>query len=460
MPSTFFSLLIFLLLCPDVWSYEAPEDKQDVFATRACPAFLTFTNAAYLAGVTVELACHCKPQQVTGATVKNFTSSHAHAILPQNYIIIPLYNNEMKCATYLRTVLSAKYDPSWHCGFAMFDSIFFKRHSSVGQLSTKSQKPISLQFFHPDQICSCWNTQSSLSLINRTTYSQMNSVVLVITGDCCIVIWFIQGWSHWCTCMSVWTVEENCRRPNPRRSKENLQTPHRKAVASSIKPDPSGCETTVLTTAAKLKNILSIYLPKQNQCLKTQHLLKLFQSLLLIKWKTLSTTKCILSFFPCMFQVQSVVWFFKKHLDSSEETRALTDHHGNKLLDTSQIPHSSDLRSRFSIRLFSLLIYRAGPDDSGIYICGSAHKDFFYGYDVDIQEAHALSLTPRWGKRLIVNVFDFIINMISQVSDFHTDDNNCVTVQLICHCPVWAPKVNYLSCFVPSNTRQMGHRLM
>ncbi|XP_071331118.1 Ig-like V-type domain-containing protein FAM187A isoform X2 [Trachinotus anak] len=149
-------LLLLLLLCPEVWSYEAPEDKEDVFARRACPAFLTFTNAAYLAGVTVELPCHCKPQQV-----------------------------------------------------------------------------------------------------------------------------------------------------------------------------------------------------------------------------------------------QSVVWFFRKHLGSSEETRALTDHHGNKLLDTSQVPHSGDLRSRFSIRLFSLLIFRGGPDDSGIYICGSAHKDFFYGYDLDIQEARVLSITPR-----------------------------------------------------------------
>uniref|UniRef100_A0A3Q3KCX3 Ig-like domain-containing protein n=1 Tax=Monopterus albus TaxID=43700 RepID=A0A3Q3KCX3_MONAL len=94
-------------------------------------------------------------------------------------------------------------------------------------------------------------------------------------------------------------------------------------------------------------------------------------------------------------QVKSVVWFFKKHLDSSEETRALTDHHGNKLLDTSQVPHSGDLRSRFSIRLFSLLIFRVGPDDTGIYICGSAHKDFFYGFDLDIQEVHTLSFTPR-----------------------------------------------------------------
>uniref|UniRef100_A0A3Q1AV29 Ig-like domain-containing protein n=1 Tax=Amphiprion ocellaris TaxID=80972 RepID=A0A3Q1AV29_AMPOC len=157
-----FSLLLLLLLSLQVWSYEAPEDKQDVFATRACPAFLTFINAAYLAGVTVELPCHCKPQQV-----------------------------------------------------------------------------------------------------------------------------------------------------------------------------------------------------------------------------------------------QSVVWFFRKHLGSYEDTRALSDRHGNKLLDSSQVPHSGDLRSRFSIRLFSLLIFRAGPGDSGIYICGSAHQDFFYGYDLDIQKALTISFTQS--KRLLTS---------------------------------------------------------
>ncbi|XP_069382300.1 Ig-like V-type domain-containing protein FAM187A isoform X2 [Paralichthys olivaceus] len=156
MPSSSSFLLLLLLLARDVWSYEAPEDKQDVFAGRACPAFLSFTNAAYLAGVTVELPCHCKPQQV-----------------------------------------------------------------------------------------------------------------------------------------------------------------------------------------------------------------------------------------------QSVLWFFRKHLGSSEETGALGHHHDNQQLDTSQVPHSDDLRSRFSIRLFSLLIFRTGPDDSGIYICGSAQKDFFYGYDLDVQEVHRISVTPR-----------------------------------------------------------------
>uniref|UniRef100_A0A3P9K7N6 Ig-like domain-containing protein n=1 Tax=Oryzias latipes TaxID=8090 RepID=A0A3P9K7N6_ORYLA len=86
-------------------------------------------------------------------------------------------------------------------------------------------------------------------------------------------------------------------------------------------------------------------------------------------------------------EVQYVVWFFRKHRASSTETRALTDHHGNRLQDTSEVLHSSDLRSRFSIRLFSLLVFRAGPLDSGVYICGSAHRDFFFGFDLDIQES-------------------------------------------------------------------------
>ncbi|XP_053279897.1 Ig-like V-type domain-containing protein FAM187A [Pleuronectes platessa] len=94
-------------------------------------------------------------------------------------------------------------------------------------------------------------------------------------------------------------------------------------------------------------------------------------------------------------QVQSVLWFFRKHLGSSEETGALSHHHESQQLDTGQVPHSDELRSRSSIRLFSLLIFRTGPGDSGIYICGSAHKDFFYGYDLDVQEVHRISFSPR-----------------------------------------------------------------
>ncbi|CAG6021983.1 unnamed protein product, partial [Menidia menidia] len=94
-------------------------------------------------------------------------------------------------------------------------------------------------------------------------------------------------------------------------------------------------------------------------------------------------------------EVHSVVWFFRKHDARAEDTRALRDYHGNRLLDTSQVLHSADLQSRFSIRLFSLFVFRAGLQDSGLYICGSAHRDFFFGYDLDIQEARKLSFTPR-----------------------------------------------------------------
>ncbi|KAK0134879.1 Ig-like V-type domain-containing protein FAM187A [Merluccius polli] len=93
-------------------------------------------------------------------------------------------------------------------------------------------------------------------------------------------------------------------------------------------------------------------------------------------------------------QVREVVWFYRKHQAGPEATRALTDLHGNRFLDPDDMPDGADLGSRFSIRLFSLLLYRAEPGDSGLYLCGSAHQDFFYGYDLDIQEAGALILLP------------------------------------------------------------------
>lgn len=42
--------------------------------------------------------------------------------------------------------------------------------------------------------------------------------------------------------------------------------------------------------------------------------------------------------------------------------------------------------SRFFLGLFSLLIFRVQKVDSGHYICGRACGEFFYGYDVDVQE--------------------------------------------------------------------------
>ncbi|XP_030222629.1 Ig-like V-type domain-containing protein FAM187A [Gadus morhua] len=94
-------------------------------------------------------------------------------------------------------------------------------------------------------------------------------------------------------------------------------------------------------------------------------------------------------------QVREVVWFYRDHQAGPQATRALTDLHGNRLLDPDDVPpRGADLQLRSSIRLFSLLLHRAEPRDSGLYLCGSAHQDFFYGYDLDIQEAGALTLSP------------------------------------------------------------------
>lgn len=66
--------LLLFLCCPGLWSYEAPIDKQDVFAKNACPAFLTYRNVAFLSGVTVELPCRCKPEMVTFLWTHIFTA--------------------------------------------------------------------------------------------------------------------------------------------------------------------------------------------------------------------------------------------------------------------------------------------------------------------------------------------------------------------------------------------------
>ncbi|XP_023992983.1 Ig-like V-type domain-containing protein FAM187A [Salvelinus sp. IW2-2015] len=89
-------------------------------------------------------------------------------------------------------------------------------------------------------------------------------------------------------------------------------------------------------------------------------------------------------------EAHSVVWYYQKKL-GSPDTRALTDFQGTSVVDSSKVGRGGDLRSRFSIRLFSLLIFRAQKEDSGHYLCGTTKGDFFYGYDVDVQEAHRVS---------------------------------------------------------------------
>ncbi|CAB1341557.1 unnamed protein product [Coregonus sp. 'balchen'] len=100
-------------------------------------------------------------------------------------------------------------------------------------------------------------------------------------------------------------------------------------------------------------------------------------------------------------EAHSVVWYYQKQL-GSPDTRALTDFQGTSVVDSSKVGRGGDLRSRFSIRLFRLLIFRAQKEDSGHYLCRTTKGDLFYGYDVDVQEAYRVSFpwsrAQRWGR--------------------------------------------------------------
>ncbi|NWS46050.1 F187A protein, partial [Probosciger aterrimus] len=83
-------------------------------------------------------------------------------------------------------------------------------------------------------------------------------------------------------------------------------------------------------------------------------------------------------------EVPSVTWYFQKDM-GSHKTTVLTDFAGNVIVDSGHIRAGSDMLKRFSIRMFSLIVFRAQVTDSGHYLCGTKEGDFFYGYDVDVQ---------------------------------------------------------------------------
>ncbi|XP_074835416.1 Ig-like V-type domain-containing protein FAM187A [Carettochelys insculpta] len=90
-------------------------------------------------------------------------------------------------------------------------------------------------------------------------------------------------------------------------------------------------------------------------------------------------------------EVTSVVWYFQKSL-GSQQTKVLTDFDGTMFLDSGHIRVGSDMLKRFSIRMFSLIIFRAQVEDSGHYLCGTKQGDFFYGYDVDVQPSKGITV--------------------------------------------------------------------
>ncbi|XP_066192704.1 Ig-like V-type domain-containing protein FAM187A [Sylvia atricapilla] len=90
-------------------------------------------------------------------------------------------------------------------------------------------------------------------------------------------------------------------------------------------------------------------------------------------------------------ETSSVVWYFQKNLHS-QETTVLTDFNGTVTVDSSHIRAGSDLLKRFSIRMFSLIVFRAQEGDSGHYLCGTKEGLFFYGYDVDVQPTRQITV--------------------------------------------------------------------
>ncbi|XP_052612133.1 Ig-like V-type domain-containing protein FAM187A [Peromyscus californicus insignis] len=90
--------------------------------------------------------------------------------------------------------------------------------------------------------------------------------------------------------------------------------------------------------------------------------------------------------------VSAVVWYYQKHLGSSHTT-VLTDFDGRLLTEAAHVRVGSSMLVRFSIRMFSLLVFRAQPEDSGLYFCGTRKGDYFYAYDVDIQSNEGMVAT-------------------------------------------------------------------
>ncbi|NXJ01983.1 F187A protein, partial [Psophia crepitans] len=90
-------------------------------------------------------------------------------------------------------------------------------------------------------------------------------------------------------------------------------------------------------------------------------------------------------------EVSSVVWYFQEKL-GSRKTTVLTDFAGTMVVDSGHIHTGSDVLKRFSIRMFSLIVFRAQVTDSGHYLCGTKKGDFFYGYDVDVQPTNRIAV--------------------------------------------------------------------
>ncbi|KFV11019.1 Ig-like V-type domain-containing protein FAM187A, partial [Pterocles gutturalis] len=90
-------------------------------------------------------------------------------------------------------------------------------------------------------------------------------------------------------------------------------------------------------------------------------------------------------------EVSEVVWYFQKEM-GSHQTRVLTDLAGTVIVDSAHVQAGSDVLKRFSLRMFSLIVFRAQVTDSGHYICGTKKGEYFSGYDVDVQPTEHITV--------------------------------------------------------------------
>ncbi|XP_069488930.1 Ig-like V-type domain-containing protein FAM187A [Ambystoma mexicanum] len=85
-------------------------------------------------------------------------------------------------------------------------------------------------------------------------------------------------------------------------------------------------------------------------------------------------------------EVSTVVWYYQKRIGSNETT-VLTDYNGTTFVDAGNIRPGTNVLLRFSIRLFSLIVFKAQVGDTGHYICGNREGAYFYAYDIDVQSS-------------------------------------------------------------------------
>ncbi|XP_018431494.1 PREDICTED: Ig-like V-type domain-containing protein FAM187A [Nanorana parkeri] len=86
---------------------------------------------------------------------------------------------------------------------------------------------------------------------------------------------------------------------------------------------------------------------------------------------------------PCLCMPDTktpVIWYYKDTLRSLN-TKLLTTPAGK-----ADDYVSLHLESKIITRFYSLIVQKARVKDSGLYICGSSDGQFYWGYDVDIQD--------------------------------------------------------------------------